>query len=554
MADDATLAAILRQPGGIGSDARMPVAEVPFDRHMEQQIQARAMAGLDPTPEQAAYLKAIMPQKEALGDKWAKAGQELSGIPQVMRAGTAIGKAVDEPSIPTATNAAVQTGFAAFRPGLALKALGSGYLAALLKEAGAFDGPSSAEAQAAKKGTAPKVVMPGLTPEQQSFYDAADKRLRDDDFGSPADKRQVMQQMQELRALSNKFVTDNADSDRRLREKAKGDAQEEYNRQVAGAEAARDKELGRDRRFADTVPGKVWSETGGLGVINRAAYGSGKLLPAMGEGAAAGAAAYQIPLAYDAFGTPVENPQKRAYEAYARELPPDHPRRQEWMDYAAKLPTANPLREAASSELYDPVKAVERSVAGGIEGGLGAALGYGGTHAVARPINAVSSVASSAYEGAKSLLGRFLQGRDPVTTPTKASTGAGILPEAATSLPASTSDATSSASTLLPAATGRSEMARMLRNSPAPQRQLPAPGETSNRPAWASDPPEGVKLDKGYYWDSSVNQQRHPSGGFGPAAKYSAQRVKREGGGSKTQEAEKSSVQIDDTKPLRYEE
>jgi hypothetical protein len=166
MADEATLAALLKEgQGGIGSDARMPVATVPFDRHMEQQIQARAMAGLDPTPEQAAYLKAIMPQKEALGDKWARAGQELSGIPQVMRAGTAIGKAVDEPSIPTATNAAVQTGFAAFRPGLALKALGSGYLAALLKEAGAFDGPSSAEAQVAKKGAAPKVVMPGLTPE-----------------------------------------------------------------------------------------------------------------------------------------------------------------------------------------------------------------------------------------------------------------------------------------------------------------------------------------------------------------------------------------------------
>jgi hypothetical protein len=557
MADEATLAALLKEgQGGIGSDARMPVATVPFDRHMEQQIQARAMAGLDPTPEQAAYLKAIMPQKEALGDKWARAGQELSGIPQVMRAGTAIGKAVDEPSIPTATNAAVQTGFAAFRPGLALKALGSGYLAALLKEAGAFDGPSSAEAQVAKKGAAPKVVMPGLTPEQQSFYDAADKRLRDDDFGSPADKRQVMQQMQELRALSNKFVTDNADSERRLREKAKGDAQEEYNRQVAGAEAARDKELGRDRRFADTVPGKVWSETGGLapmafgfapGVINRAAYGSGKLLPAMGEGAAAGAAAYQIPLAYDAFGTPVENPQKRAYEAYARELPPDHPRRQEWMDYAAKLPTANPLREAASSELYDPVKAVERSVAGGIEGGLGAALGYGGTHAVARPFSSMAAFL-------KSLAGR---GDLPAVGATSVLPGAGTLAEAR-SLSARPTSVVMSSDPIPPATEGgRSEMARMLRESPAPQRQLPAPGGSSNRPTWASDPPEGVKLDRGYYWDASVGQQRHEKGGFGPVAKYSAPRTKKEGG--KPSKAvddapEKSSVQIDDTKPLRYED
>ena len=39
MADEVTLAALLRQPGGIGSDAQMPVAPVQRDPRMERKIQ-----------------------------------------------------------------------------------------------------------------------------------------------------------------------------------------------------------------------------------------------------------------------------------------------------------------------------------------------------------------------------------------------------------------------------------------------------------------------------------------------------------------------------------
>jgi hypothetical protein len=133
---DVQLAELQRQlsgggQGGIGSDARMPVAPVVRDPRTERLIQLRAMRGLDPTPEQDAYLRAIRPEKEARGDRLAAAGAELSGIPQIGRAGTAIGKAIEEPSIPTVTNAAVQTSLAALRPAVALKSLGLGYGAAI---------------------------------------------------------------------------------------------------------------------------------------------------------------------------------------------------------------------------------------------------------------------------------------------------------------------------------------------------------------------------------------------------------------------------------------
>jgi hypothetical protein len=280
------------------------------------------MAGYDPTPEQDAYLRAIMPEKEARGERLANVGAELSGIPQMGRAARGIGEAVQDPSIPNITNAAVQTSLAPFRPLTALKALGLGYAGALAND---VVGPNIPPAHGkTRRGGAPKVVLPGLSQEQQSFYDAAEKRLRDDDFSSPADKRQVQQQLQELRQLSNDFVRNNADSQRRLEEGAKAKAQEEYDRQVSAAEAARDKELARDRRFSDTEVGKLWDKTGGLapvlagtvtGALSRSATGGGSAmhnyaLPA-GLGALAGVGAANVPLAYNTLFTEPDNPQKR---------------------------------------------------------------------------------------------------------------------------------------------------------------------------------------------------------------------------------------------------
>jgi hypothetical protein len=108
--------------GGIGSDARMPVRPVMRGPGMERQIQQRAMAGYDPTPEQDAYLRAVAPEKEARGERLASAGAELSGIPQIGRAASSIGDAASDPSLANITNAGAQTALAAFRPRTAMAA------------------------------------------------------------------------------------------------------------------------------------------------------------------------------------------------------------------------------------------------------------------------------------------------------------------------------------------------------------------------------------------------------------------------------------------------
>lgn len=65
-----------------------------------------------------------------------------------------------------------------------------------------------------------------------------------------------------------------------------------------------------------------------------------------------------------------------------------------------------------------------------------------------------------------------------------------------------------------------------VRANPVPEpARLPSP---SNRPDWASDPPQGYKLDKGYYWDAKMQRQRHADGTWGEQPKYSAPRGKRE--------------------------
>lgn len=169
--------------------------------------------------------------------------------------------------------------------------------------------------------------------------------------------------------------------------KATGEA-EEYSRSVKRAESARDFELSRARRFSDTNIGKVWDMTGGAaplvggavaGALGRAATGGGSalknyLMPA-GEGAVAGITAANIPLGYNAFFTEPDNPERRAYEAYSRELPAGHPRKQESADYAAGLPSRNPVRDEANKEFFDPSQAAKRVIFGAIEGAGGGVMG-----------------------------------------------------------------------------------------------------------------------------------------------------------------------------------
>ena len=279
-----------------------------------------------------------------------------------MRAGSAIGDAAQDPTLANVTNAGVQTAFTALRPLAAAKILGAGYAGAAAQQSGLFD--TSAEAQS-KKGGAPKVVLPGLTQEQQSFYDAAEKRLREDDFGSPADRRQVQQQMQDLRTLSNDFVRENAASERRLREKSQGDKQAEYDRGGGGLGS---RLQGGDVPQQAVRPNARWRdvrEDGRLCAVP-CRHRSGRAVPrwrwpqqpddqvrrADRAGAVAGAFAPNAPSYYNSTHTPPDNPKKRAYEARAEALPPEHPRRQEFFDYAAVAAGGEPCPRG-SAEGHD---------------------------------------------------------------------------------------------------------------------------------------------------------------------------------------------------------
>lgn len=318
-------------------------------------------------------------------DAGAKTVQELTMVPQLVRTGESLATAANEPSIPNVTRAGVDVAASAFRPAAALKMGGAGLLAAGAKDVGLLDlmgGPATAQqAKARKPESAPIPDLPGMTPEQNARYKAVMGQMASGNFGSGAERRALEAEAAGFRDLAQKFqllnMTNTGEADAA---KKKGE-QAEYDRAVMKAETVRDAELTRQRRFSDTTVGQTWDKlggwgpflvAGGIGGLSRMATGGSKnlynyALPA-GEGAVGGALSTNVPLAYNAFMTEPDNPEKRAYEAYARELPPTHPRKAEWDRYAAGLPKANPVRETASDELYNPTKAAERMVFGSIEG------------------------------------------------------------------------------------------------------------------------------------------------------------------------------------------
>jgi hypothetical protein len=313
---------------------------------------------------------------------------------QPVRAGDAVATAAIDPTLANITNAAAQTGMAVGSPVLTLGSLGAGYAEALRRDLGAGVTPAQAQTKTAS--------LPGLTPEQMSQYNDAERRIRNGSFRNGAERRALEGTLQGLRDLSNQTVLADRAAQTQLKVRAGESEQDEYNRSVGRAEQARDAALARDRRFSDTEVGKLWDKTGGLapvaagaltGAASRLATGGGNLLHNYalpgGLGVAAGAAANNVPLAYNAILTEPDNPQKRAYEAYARELPPNHPRKQEFADYAASLPAENQVRKAASEEFYDPEKLKERAIMGGIEGGLAGMVGADLVRMAGRPVSAV---------------------------------------------------------------------------------------------------------------------------------------------------------------------
>lgn len=289
--------------------------------------------------------------------------------------------------------------------GRALRAVGQG-LARTPLTTGAAAAGLGMTALPGEAGESKGLSLPGLTPEQMTQYVEAERRIRTEKYRTGAERRSLEDTLRGLRELSNQTVLAERAAATQLKVRAGESEQDEYNRAVSRAERSRDTALARDRRFSDTAVGSAFDKAGGLapgiagvltGGLSRLATGPSKVLynyalPAV-LGTLAGAGAANVPLAYNALVTEPDNPEKRAYEAYSRELPPSHPRKQEFGDYARGLPDANPIRKAASEEFYDPEKLTERLVMGGSEGLLGGEMGSAGVRIGGRAAKALAAAA-----------------------------------------------------------------------------------------------------------------------------------------------------------------
>jgi hypothetical protein len=303
---------------------------------------------------------------------------------QPWRAADAIYETVGDPTLENVTNASLQTALnvpTAKGIKAAMTALGLGYGVAAAKDSSLFDIGSDAAEPASDP----------LDPASRNRLIALQKKMSRGDGLSRAEREEQNSYLSILAAASTTSAAARAEAASRTSMAERG----EYDRSVMRAETARDDELKRVRRFSDTEVGKVWDKTGGwgpalvgagLGGLSRAATGGGSALKNYGlpvtAGGIGGALSSNIPLAYNAFATEPDNPEKRAYTAYARELPQSHPRKREWTDYADKMADANPVRTMAAAELYDPVKAAERMAFGAVEGIGG---GFAGSDLVRLP-------------------------------------------------------------------------------------------------------------------------------------------------------------------------
>lgn len=314
-------------------------------------------------------------------------------VNQVDAAGNGFVDAVNDPSLANITNAGVQTGMAMMSPTLTTVSGLGGLGLAALRDANFIP---SADAKNLRRAQPQPVVAAPPAPEP---VDPVFEKIKDD----PS----LIALYQQIKAEQNNATRDypgrNGDASRaeaagRVKDLqgqfaaalAQRDAAKQgiYDQQVLNANSARDIELGRDRRFSDTEVGKVYDKLGGYaplvagflpGVVSRLAYGPAKTLGASlirdAEGATFGIGANNVPLAYNSFSTEVDNPEQRAYEAYAYGLPDGHPDKIKAQQMADRLPKLNPIREQAQEELYDLYKFAERAGMGAFEGWGGNRLG-----------------------------------------------------------------------------------------------------------------------------------------------------------------------------------
>jgi hypothetical protein len=470
--------------GGIGSDANFPVGPAirPMVSNPAYSLGGKRMEGQRPLTD----TELSMP----------RAAAELTGVPQAV---DAIGEAYTDPTLTNVVNAGSRTAMAAMRPVAAAKILGAGYTAAAAKQSGLLD--TEAEAQS-KKGAAPKEVMPGLSTEQQSEYNAAKRRLESGDY-DPAERSILQETMREFQRQSRNFTNANADKDRELKARAETSKQDEYNRQVKASEDAFNEEMSRNKRFDKTPVGEMYEKTGGYAPFLAGILAGGTLRTGAGPGSigtkyiaptiiggAAGAFAPNAPSYYNSTNTPPDNPKKRAYEARAEALPPEHPRRQEYLDYANSLPELNPVREAALKD-FTAENILKRSGMGAAEGALGGLMGADTINALGRTGSATGSVLKSIAGVPGRVLDR-LGLRQGIPAQSSGAV-ADVASEANALAPRPTAEPTSSAEILPPSALRQSLADRVRAPSPLPetdpnlqlarvlaQDQLPSPSTPSS--------------------------------------------------------------------------
>jgi hypothetical protein len=84
------------------------------------------------------------------------------------------------------------------------------------------------------------------------------------------------------------------------------------------------------------------------------------------------------PMLYEGYGgVDSDNPEKAAFSAYSRELPPGHPRKEEYKQLAIDAPAINPIQKNAQDSFISgmPGRLVSSVVEGGLAGASGANIG-----------------------------------------------------------------------------------------------------------------------------------------------------------------------------------
>lgn len=348
----------------------------------------------------------------------------------------------------------------------------------------------------------------------------------------------------------------------RIRE-LRGANDEEQNALVRGermADRARREELARGKPFNQTPVGEQWEKLGPLapGLVGAGAAALGRLghgpkigwkLP-VAEGTGAGALASNVPTGWDAFFSPVANPERKAYQTYGQELKVvQHPRAQEFLDYADTLPQYNPVRQEAQKEFFDPLKAGERMAFGAGEGLVGAGTGLASAVGLeragrgikslfgSRPAAPTGSLRESPAEGGRGLPG--LPGTAAeAPLPLTAMPESRMLPSPNQSGPRLAErlpeyrEAAGPMTGIRPESVDRA-LALTKRQSPVPEAAASLPASSSPaRPAWASDPPAGAKAPgKGYHWNEAAARFQHEGDGTFGKVKFATPSPKRKDSG-----------------------